>query len=307
MIQAVHISKHFSGHTALNDVSLHIPKGSLYGLLGPNGAGKTTFLRILNQIIEPDSGHILFDGRPLQRKDIAHIGYLPEERGLYKKMAVGEQALYLARLKGLTRAEAKNRLKYWFEKLEIDGWWDKRVEELSKGMAQKIQFVTTVLHQPDVLIFDEPFSGFDPIAAQQIRNEMLALHQAGTTILFSTHRMESVEEMCTHIALINQSRKVLDGSVGDIIRSHRTHTYRITYRTSHDGPMPPEAFSPFVVLSDESLPLGAWQPGRIAHVQLPKEAGLNALLPSLILSAEVLSAEEIVPSMNTIFIQTVQG
>ena len=307
MIQAVHISKHFSGHTALNDVSLHIPRGSLYGLLGPNGAGKTSFLRILNQIIEPDSGHVLFDGRPLQRKDIAHIGYLPEERGLYKKMAVGEQALYLARLKGLTRDEAKKRLKYWFEKLEIDGWWDKKVEELSKGMAQKIQFVTTVLHQPDVLIFDEPFSGFDPIAAQQIRNEMLALHRAGTTLLFSTHRMESVEEMCTHIALINQSRKVLDGSVGDIIRSHRTHTYRITYRTGHDGPMPPEAFAPFVVLSDESLPLGAWQPGRIAHVQLPKEAGLNALLPSLILHAEVLSAEEIVPSMNAIFIQTVQG
>jgi ABC-2 type transport system ATP-binding protein len=307
MIRAENISKRYADHTALNDVSLHIPKGSLYGLLGPNGAGKTTFLRILNQIIDPDAGQVLLDGRPLQRNDIARIGYLPEERGLYKKMAVGDQSLYLARLKGLSEAEAKKRLVYWFEKLGMESWWDKKIEELSKGMAQKVQFVTTVLHQPEVLIFDEPFSGFDPLAAQQIREEMLELHRNGTTLLFSTHRMENVEEMCTHIGLINKSRRVLEGSVAEVVRSHRTHRYTVIYQTPDGLALSAEATAPFQVVSDEALPGSDWRTGRSLCVQLTANEGLNHVLGALLPHADVLEAHESVPSMNDIFIQTVQN
>ena len=204
LFEAKNIHKQYAGHRALDGVSIQVPQGSIYGLLGPNGAGKTTFIRIINQITAPDSGNITFNGESLQQNHITQIGYLPEERGLYKKMKVGEQALYLAQLKGLSKKEAQEKLNYWFQKLEITSWWDKKVEELSKGMAQKVQFITTVLHEPQLLIFDEPFSGFDPVNTELIKKEILALKEQGATIIFSTHRMESVEELCDHIALINQ-------------------------------------------------------------------------------------------------------
>ena len=210
ILVANEVTKQFGNHTALKNVSLEIPKNSIYGLLGPNGAGKTTLIRIINQITFPDKGSVYFDGQLLKPEHISQIGYLPEERGLYKSMKVGEQALYLAQLKGLSKAEAKKRLKYWFEKLEIGDWWNKKIQELSKGMAQKIQFVVTVLHEPKLLIFDEPFSGFDPINANLIKEQILSLKDNGTSIIFSTHRMESVEELCEYIALIHKSEKILD-------------------------------------------------------------------------------------------------
>lgn len=216
IIQVENISKSFGDKTALQNFDLSIPKGSIYGLLGPNGAGKTTFLRIINQISYPDTGQVLFNNEKLQQKHIKQIGYMPEERGLYRNMKVGEQAIYLAQLKGLSKAEATKRLKYWFDKLNIKGWWNKKINELSKGMGQKVQFITTVLHQPELIIFDEPFSGFDPVNANIIRDEILQLKEKGTTIIFSTHRMESVEEMCDYVALVNNSKKILDGGINQI-------------------------------------------------------------------------------------------
>src|SRR5690606_13442563 len=227
LLEVNNVSKFYGDYKALNNVSLSIDKGSIFGLLGPNGAGKTTLIRIINQITMPDSGSIILDGEPLKPNHIKDIGYLPEERGLYKTMKVGEQALYLAQLKGLSKSEAKERLKYWIERLHIGDWWDKRIQELSKGMAQKIQFVVTVLHKPKLLIFDEPFSGFDPINANLIKDEILNLRDEGATIIFSTHRMESVEEMCDHIALIHKSNKILDGKLVDIKREHKSNTYEI--------------------------------------------------------------------------------
>ena len=227
MILTENICKQYGTHVALNDVSIHIPKGSIFGLLGPNGAGKTSFIRILNQITFPDSGKVFFDGEPLQSKHISHIGYLPEERGLYKTMKVGEQALYLAQLKGLSKENAKEQLKYWFDRLQIGEWWNKKVQELSKGMAQKIQFLVTVLHQPKLLIFDEPFSGFDPINANIIKDEILCLREKGSTIVFSTHRMESVEELCDHIALINKAEKILEGRLIDIKRNFKKNLFEV--------------------------------------------------------------------------------
>ena len=214
------LEKRYGNYQALTDLSVAVPQGSIYGLLGPNGAGKTTLIRIINQITGPDSGEVLFDGKPLSSSDIYRIGYLPEERGLYRKMKVGEQALFLAQLKGLDRATAIKRLRHWFEKFGIQGWWDKRVEELSKGMAQKVQFMVTVIHEPELLIFDEPFSGFDPINAQLIRDEIMELRKNGTTIIFSTHNMASVEEMCDHITLINKSRSILSGPIDEVRRTH---------------------------------------------------------------------------------------
>ena len=216
ILVAKNVTKTYGDHTALSNISLQIPKNCIYGLLGPNGAGKTSFIRIINQITHQDSGEILLNGEPLAPKHIASIGYLPEERGLYKSMKVGEQALYLAQLKGLSKSEAKTRLKYWFDRLDIGDWWDKKIQELSKGMAQKIQFIVTVLHEPKLLIFDEPFSGFDPINANIIKDEILQLKENGTSIIFSTHRMESVEELCEYIALIHKSEKILDGKLSDI-------------------------------------------------------------------------------------------
>ena len=233
LLEIKNVVKKYGDFTALNDVSLSVPKGSVFGLLGPNGAGKTSLIRIINQITLPDSGAILLDGRPLEPNDVEHIGYLPEERGLYKSMKVGEQALYLAQLKGLSKSEAKKRLKYWFDKFDIGAWWDKKIEELSKGMAQKVQFIVTVLHQPKLLIFDEPFSGFDPINAQLIAKEILQLRDEGATIIFSTHRMESVEEMCDYIALIDKSNKIIDGKLDDIKRQFRTNTFQVGVKTKN--------------------------------------------------------------------------
>ena len=220
ILKVEHVTKRFARHTALDDVSLTIPKGSVYGLLGPNGAGKTTLIRIINRITAPDEGKVIFDGREIQPQDVYRIGYLPEERGLYKKMKVGEQAVFFARLKGLSRREAVVRLKQWFVRFGIQEWWDKKVEELSKGMAQKVQFIVTILHEPELLIFDEPFSGFDPINANLLKDEILALRDKGATIIFSTHNMSSVEEICDHITLINKSRNILSGEVDEIRRRH---------------------------------------------------------------------------------------
>ena len=233
LLVAENIYKRFGGYTALNNVSITIPKGSVFGLLGPNGAGKTTFIRIINQITMPDEGQVYLDGRPLHPEDIQHIGYLPEERGLYKSMKVGEQALYLARLKGLSKAEAKQRLQYWFEKLEITGWWDKKIQELSKGMAQKVQFVITVLHNPKLLIFDEPFSGFDPVNANIIKREILELKEKGTSIIFSTHRMESVEEICDEITLIDNGISILQGEINIIKDQFRNNTFQIEVNSNN--------------------------------------------------------------------------
>ncbi len=227
ILEIKNVVKTYGNYTALNNVSLNIPKGSIYGLLGPNGAGKTSLIRIINQITLPDAGEVWLDGEKLSPNHVQHIGYMPEERGLYKTMKVGEQCLYLAQLKGLSKKEATKQLEYWFEKFEIKGWWNKKIQELSKGMAQKIQFVVTVLHQPKLLIFDEPFSGFDPVNANLIKDEILELKEKGTTIIFSTHRMESVEELCDHIALIHQSNKILEGRILDIKQKYRSNTYEI--------------------------------------------------------------------------------
>lgn len=245
MITISHVSKHYDGHTALDDVSLEIPKGQIFGLLGPNGAGKTTLIRILNRITMPDEGTITFNGHAITDADVLNIGYLPEERGLYPKMKVGEQAVYLARLKGLSRKEAVKRLRAWFEKFGISSWWDKKVEELSKGMAQKVQFITTVLHNPDLLIFDEPFSGFDPVNANLLKKEILELKEQGHTIIFSTHNMESVEEICDHIALINHSKVVLRGKVSEVKQQFATEHYELTTRE----PLPKD-FSTYQIMKD---------------------------------------------------------
>ena len=227
LLIAENIVKNYGDFRALNNVSIEVPKGSIFGLLGPNGAGKTTLIRIINQITMPDEGSVILDGESLKSHHIRDIGYLPEERGLYKSMKVGEQALYLAQLKGLTKAQAKERLKYWFEKFEISDWWNKKIQELSKGMAQKIQFIVTVLHQPKLLIFDEPFSGFDPINANLIKDEILQLRDEGATVIFATHRMESVEELCDHIALIHESNKILDGKLIDIKRQYKSNIFEV--------------------------------------------------------------------------------
>lgn len=230
ILRVEHVSKHFAQHTALDDVSLAVPRGSVYGLLGPNGAGKTTLIRIINRITAPDTGRVLLGDREIRPEDVRRIGYLPEERGLYKKMKVGEQAVFFARLKGLSRREAVARLKVWFRKFGIENWWDKKIEELSKGMAQKVQFIVTVLHEPELLIFDEPFSGFDPINANLLKEEILSLRDKGATVIFSTHNMSSVEEVCDHITLIDRSHNILSGRVDDIRHSHGNNIFEIAYR-----------------------------------------------------------------------------
>lgn len=304
LLVAEEVSKHFGEHRALNNVSISVPKGSVFGLLGPNGAGKTTLIRIINQITMPDSGRVLLDGEPLAPHHISNIGYLPEERGLYKSMKVGEQALYLAQLKGLSRAEARKRLKYWFDRLEIGDWWNKKIQELSKGMAQKIQFVVTVLHQPKLLIFDEPFSGFDPINANLIKDEILKLREDGATVIFSTHRMESVEELCDHIALIHRSNKILDGKLIDIKRANRSNTYEI-------GLIPVNGQSMESVLGDRLN----WQPAQFKtindewqfKVNIGEAGSANELLAYLSDLGSVTHFVEMIPTANDIFIQTVQN
>jgi len=296
------VTKQFGQHIALNKVSLEIPKNSIYGLLGPNGAGKTTLIRIINQIIFPDSGEVFFDGEPLKPHHISMIGYLPEERGLYKSMKVGEQALYLAQLKGLTKSEAKERLKYWFERLDIGDWWNKKVQELSKGMAQKIQFIVTVLHQPKLLIFDEPFSGFDPINANIIKDEILELKNQGASIIFSTHRMESVEELCDHIALIHQSEKILDGKLSDIKKAYKNNIFQVGLEVANGNVLLQE-------LEDKFQISAAVNDSEEKHlrfkIQLPTNNS-NELLAYLSGKANISQFIEQVPSANEIFIQTVQ-
>ncbi|MFM6998311.1 MAG: ABC transporter ATP-binding protein [Bacteroidota bacterium] len=279
---------------------MEIPHGSLFGLLGPNGAGKTTFIRIANRILAPDEGEILLFGQPLGPETARRIGYLPEERGLYKSMKVGEQAMYLAQLRGLSATDAKQRLRSWFERWELQSWWDKKVSDLSKGMAQKVQFITTVLHEPELLIFDEPFSGFDPINAQLIREEMLRLNREGRTIIFSTHRMESVEELCSHIALVNQGQNVLHGSIQELKDRHRSGQFVLRYRSADvKDVVLPEG----VELTDhrreaEGIVVAQFRGGIDDASRL-----LTALAPHV----NVYQFEEVVPSIHDLFVQTVQG
>ncbi|NVJ89453.1 MAG: ATP-binding cassette domain-containing protein [Flavobacteriaceae bacterium] len=302
LLEINNVVKKYGDFTALNDVSIHIPKGSVYGLLGPNGAGKTSLIRIINQITMPDKGTIFLDGEPLDPKHTADIGYLPEERGLYKSMKVGEQALYLAQLKGLSKSVAKKRLKYWFEKFDISAWWNKKIEELSKGMAQKVQFIVTVMHQPKLLIFDEPFSGFDPINAQLIANEILKLRDEGATIIFSTHRMESVEEMCDEIALINKSNLILEGKLADIKREFRTNTFQVGLHTNNSKEVESTLKQNFNVLPPDFKLLGD---ELTLNVKLKNGQSANELLSFLTSKGEVQHFVELIPSANDIFIQAV--
>ncbi len=302
LISAIEVVKDFSGHRALNQVSMEVPEGSIYGLLGPNGAGKTTLLRIINQITAPDQGSILFEGVPISQEHRSKIGYLPEERGLYKKMKVGEQALYLAQLKGLSRKEAMKRLKLWFRKFEIEGWWDKKVEELSKGMAQKVQFITTVLHEPRLLIFDEPFSGFDPINVNLLKQEILHMKEQGATIIFSTHNMSSVEELCDHITLINESEAVLQGEISAIREKYRSNKYQVTFSGSRErlaGGLDPR----FELLGVEENGMG-----QNATIRILNEGdGSGALIRNLLEITEIKAFNEILPGMNDIFIEVVKN
>lgn len=302
LLVAENVSKQFGDFTALNNISLEIPKGSIFGLLGPNGAGKTTFIRIINQITMPDTGRMLLDGRPLKPNDIQHIGYLPEERGLYKSMKVGEQALYLAQLKGLSKAEARERLQYWFRRLKIEDWWNKKIQELSKGMAQKVQFVVTVLHRPKLLIFDEPFSGFDPVNANLIKDEILQLRKEGATILFSTHRMESVEEMCNYMALIHRGNKLLDGEVNEIKRRYRSNTFEVGLEAENANLLRKELEEKFNI-SETSFK--SINDDLKLKIQMNDGGSPNDLLNYLTAKAQVNHFVEVIPSVNDIFIQTV--
>jgi len=304
LLVANNVSKHFGDFRALNNITIEVQKGSVFGLLGPNGAGKTTLLRIINQITMPDAGEIILDGKPLHPDDIKHIGYLPEERGLYKSMKVGEQCMYLAQLKGLSKSEAKERLRYWFKRLEIDGWWNKKVQELSKGMAQKIQFVVTVLHQPKLLIFDEPFSGFDPINANLIKDEILRLRDEGATIIFSTHRMESVEEMCDHIALIHKSNKILDGKLIDIKRAYKSNTFEV-------GLQPKNSENIENILKDKfnisSTSFKSINNELQYNIKIQEDDSVNDLVNYLTTLGQLTHFVEVIPSANDIFIETVKN
>jgi ABC-2 type transport system ATP-binding protein len=298
LFEARNISKQFVNHLALDDVSISVPQQSIYGLLGPNGAGKTTLIRIINQITGPDKGELFLDGVKLRPDDVAMIGYLPEERGLYKKMKVGEQAIYFAQLKGIPRPEAMRRLKYWFKKLEIVDWWGKKVEELSKGMQQKVQFVITVLHEPKLLIFDEPFTGFDPVNANLVKNEILYLRERGATIIFSTHNMSSVEELCDNITLINQGKTILEGSVDEIRRKWAANEYNLVF----DGDVKVNGNGIYEIVEqrkDESR--------SIVRLRTTGTVNTNELLGSLMHSGNIISFNPSLPSMNEIFIRVVQS
>jgi len=299
---AVHdIVKRYSSQVALDHVSMSISEGTIYGLLGPNGAGKTTLLRIINQITAPDEGELFFRGRKLASGDIVHIGYLPEERGLYKKMQVGEQAIYLARLKGMTKHDALAKLKYWFEKFEIQAWWNKKVEELSKGMQQKVQFIVTILHEPAFLIFDEPFSGFDPINTNLLKNEVLGLKKQGATILFSTHDMGSVEELCDNITLINKAKTILEGGVHDIRMQYKSNLFEVGLKGNPDGIMPLMNGDFELVDHSES------RTGSVLRIRAKKDFSGNEILRRILPLAEVTSFNEVIPSMNEVFIHVVES
>jgi ABC-2 type transport system ATP-binding protein len=301
ILEAQKVVKKYGDYTALNEVSLAVPKGSIYGLLGPNGAGKTSLIRIINQITMPDSGAIILDGEKLHPKHIQQIGYLPEERGLYKSMKVGEQCLYLAQLKGLSHDDAKKQLKYWFDKLEIQGWWNKKIEELSKGMAQKVQFVVCVLHQPKLLILDEPFSGFDPVNANLIKDEIIELKKKGATIIFSTHRMESVEEMCDDIALIHKSNKLIEGKLIDVKKQYRTNSYEVGILVENKQQVVTNLSQKFKVTTTDFKSLND-------ELKLEIQIGnatSNELLHQLTQLGQVTHFIEKIPSVNDIFIKTV--
>ncbi|TAE15577.1 MAG: ATP-binding cassette domain-containing protein [Bacteroidetes bacterium] len=299
LLEVVNVSKRYATHQALQDVSLRVPKGVVFGLVGPNGAGKSTLIRIITQIILRDSGEVFFNGQAMTPDHVHQIGYMPEERGLYKKMKVGEQLLYLARLKGMTKADAMERLKYWFEKFEIKPWWNKTIQDLSKGMQQKIQFLSTVLHKPALLILDEPFSGFDPVNANLIKDEILELKRQGTTIIFSTHRMESVEEMCDHLALINLSKKILDGETKQIKKQYQTNTFVVEYNAHQ----PIETGESFSVLQYKNT-------GRESYTSLLKAKNgttPNMMLQELLPQGAIYRFEEKLPTINDIFISLVTG
>jgi len=299
LFNAVNVTKRYAHHTALDKVSINVPENSIFGLLGPNGAGKTTLIRIINQINGPDEGELFISGEKLQPKHIEMIGYLPEERGLYKKMKVGEQALYLAQLKGLKKKDALKKIKYWFEKFEIQAWWNKKVEELSKGMQQKVQFIVTVLHEPKLLIFDEPFSGFDPINVSILKDEILRMRDNGATIIFSTHNMESVEQLCDHIALINKSKKILDGSVKDIRQTYKSNVFMLELENSTSDVK--------AMINGHFELLETKQDGNLHQVKIKiaADASPNELLQAVLPHAQVQSFREILPSMNDIFISKV--
>jgi hypothetical protein len=296
---AEHVVKRYAKHLALDDVSIQVHRGTVFGLLGPNGAGKTTLIRIINRITAPDSGKVYMDGKPFSTADVARIGYLPEERGLYRKMKVGEQAIYLARLKGVDKATATKRLREWFEKFEINDWWNKKVEELSKGMQQKVQFICTVIHDPDLLIFDEPFSGFDPVNAELLKREILALRDRGKTVIFSTHNMQSVEELCDDIALINHSKVVLSGQVSEVREQFGKGIINVILRCS--TPLTDEELSAFVVREKKFE--GDKQTLRIER---NREQSNRSIIEALPTRCEIQLFEEEIPSMNDIFISTVE-
>ncbi len=300
LFKANNISKQFANHKALDDVSISVPEKSIFGLLGPNGAGKTTFIRIINQITAPDTGKLYFSGKKLSSSHIKDIGYLPEERGLYKKMKVGEQALYLAQLKGLEKHDAIKKLKYWFDKFDILPWWNRKVEELSKGMQQKIQFIVTVLHEPKLLIFDEPFSGFDPINVNLIKDEILKLRKNGATIIFSTHNMASVEELCDHIALINNSKKILDGKMYEIKNQYKSNTFEITFSGYQENIF--SLLNNDFELKDQTSENGFTK----VKIKIADNASSNDLIKVLVPHVKINSINEIIPSMNDIFIAKVK-
>ncbi len=301
ILEVQNVVKQYGDYTALNNVSLQVPKGSIYGLLGPNGAGKTTLIRIINQITMPDSGLVLLDNEKLKPEHVQYIGYMPEERGLYKTMKVGEQCLYLAQLKGMPNADAKKQLKYWFEKFEIEGWWDKKIQELSKGMAQKIQFIVTILHQPKLLILDEPFSGFDPVNANLIKDEIIELNKKGTSIIFSTHRMESVEEMCDYIALIHKSNKLIEGKLEDVKREHRSNSFQVGIVSNNIEGLMLQLTHKFTLNQTHFKSLND---DLKLEVHLG-EHNSNELLSILTQFGQVTHFVEKIPSVNDIFIQTV--
>lgn len=303
LLTVEHVTKRFANHTALDDVSLSIPRGSVYGLLGPNGAGKTTLIRIINRITAPDTGRVIFNGHEIAPNDVARIGYLPEERGLYKKMKVGEQAIFFARLKGLSRRDAILRLKQWFVKFGIEGWWDKKVEELSKGMAQKVQFIVTILHEPELLIFDEPFSGFDPINANLLKEEILALRDKGATIIFSTHNMSSVEEICDHITLINKSHNILSGNVDEIRRRHGSNIFEIDFRGTEENLR--ETLATRCTILER--PEDATNIYQTLRLHIADDADVRDVITAANETVELRSFREIIPSMNDIFIRAVEG
>ncbi|WP_068474477.1 ABC transporter ATP-binding protein [Saccharicrinis aurantiacus] len=301
LLQATGVVKKYANHLALDHVDIAVPENKVFGLLGPNGAGKTTFIRIINHITMPDAGEILFKGKPLKASDIGRIGYLPEERGLYKKMKVGEQALYLARLKGMSKNDALKKLKYWFEKFEIISWWDKKVEELSKGMQQKVQFIVTVLHEPELLIFDEPFSGFDPINANILKQEILGLKEKGSTIIFSTHNMSSVEELCDEICLVNNSKTILKGQVGDIKQSFKSNKIEVAFTGDADH------FTKEVDALCHVDSLQVKQGMQHALVSLNAETSSNQLLSAILTHYQIHSFSEVLPSMDEVFIKAVEN